>query len=184
MKSFSKQLAASLNVPQGGDELPILSYRYQARNHYPKSSLSSGIRLHSAFADYAQGQWVDPEFYYACAAVEEALAELAVVEVHSEVELSKNGINGVTDLHGTLQSGRPVVVELKSTLGEYSLAPAMEEVFQMATYAYLLDYENPLLLCVRVALRMQSINVFKVETERAHQLMRIVETELATEKAA
>ena len=160
----AKRLGAS--DPQWAEfssALPVASYRYRSMGRACGDALYVGDQLHRAFSKYADRQRVDQPFFEICRKIEEALAEQGVCEVASEVNIRSADLAGRVDLHGKTHLGRPVVVELKATLGEYALQPRASEVVQLVTYAELLNLQDPLLLCIRVSFDASVLNVFKIE---------------------
>lgn len=164
VKTLSKTIAESNpNWADWPTELPTATYRYEAPPLYRSEAIKAGERLHAAFSTYTQGEWITPALYFPCQAIESALADLGVYEIHSEQFIQKGSLRGQVDLHGTLQNGRPVVIELKATLGQHALKPRPSELIQLAAYAHLLEHKNPLLVCVRVALMKQRINTYVID---------------------
>jgi hypothetical protein len=144
-------------------EIPTSSYRYQAPALNHEGAMQAGQQLHEAFCNYTSGKWITPALYTPCLIIENALADIGVHKIHSEQPLRQGSLCGQVDLHGTLKNNRPVVIELKATLGEFATKPRPSELIQLATYAHLLGHQNPLLVCLRVALRQQRVNAFCLE---------------------
>lgn len=130
-------------------------------------SLRSGERFHQHFSRFTKGLWVPSVHYTACLAIEATLVERRVAEIESEVPVQGFGLRGQVDVVGKLDNGRPVVVELKTTLGEYALKPRPAEVIQLGTYASLLRLEDPLLLWLRISLKSRCISVFSMDESTA-----------------
>jgi len=144
-------------------EFPAQTYRFRDRGRFFGDAMRSGERFHCAFSQYTAGLWVPPVYYEACLSVEGALAGEKVAEIQSEVPVQGFGLAGQVDVAGTLESGRPVVAELKTTLGEYALKPKPAEVIQLGTYATMFRHEDPLLLWLRVSLKSRCISLFKMD---------------------
>jgi hypothetical protein len=148
-------------------DIPSASYHYQAPTLHYASAMDAGQRLHEAFCNYTSGTWITPALYYPCQMIENALADIGVHKIHSEQPLRQGSLCGQVDLHGTLKNHRPVVIEIKVTLGEFATKPRPSELIQLAAYAHLLEHHNPLLVCLRVALIPQRINAFCLEESSA-----------------
>lgn len=142
--------------------LPSATYEYRAPKHGRSSAMASGDKFHRTFSNFANGSWVAPKYYYPALAICDALADLGVREIQSEVPVSIGNLRGIIDIVGTTDAGCLVVVELKTTLGEYAMEPRTSELFQLATYAHMLGHQDARLACMRIALNQQRINVYEV----------------------
>jgi hypothetical protein len=125
-----------------------------------KTPLQAGDSFHSGFSRYVSGENATREYRSAFSAVENALADFGIIEVDSELAVHGHGLRGQVDLVGRDDSGRPVLAELKTTLGPYALKPRTSEVIQLGTYAFLQGSINPKLMWIRVGLRSSVVSVF------------------------
>ena len=161
---FSKKLAAmEPEWAQWDSEFPDQTVNFRERGRFYGDPIASGKLFHRAFCLFTEGTWVPPVHHAACLAIEAVLADQGIFEIQSEVPVQGFGLTGQVDIKGTLNSGRPVVVELKTTLGEYALKPKPAEVIQLGTYAAMLRHEDPLMLWLRVSLKSHCISVFAMD---------------------
>lgn len=163
--TFSKSLGEP-SWAQWDSEFPDNTVRFRERGRFFGDAMGSGERFHQAFSHYVAGIWVARVHHTACSAIEGVLADHDVAEIQSEVPVQGFGLRGQVDVVGTLDSGQPVVAELKTTLGEYALKPRPAEVIQLATYAAMLGHQNPLLLWLRVSLNSRCISVFRMDESK------------------
>lgn len=157
-------------------DLPSATYRFRGTGRYFSGSVKEGIEFHEAFAAFSAGQWVNPKHYQACETVVDALRDLEVINIETEVPLFGSHLSGVADIIGRTTDGRMLIADLKTTLGDYALAPRPAELIQLAAYAALLGQERLRLVCIRLALRHQCINVFEIEQKQILNLMNLVQS--------
>ena len=121
-----------------------------------------GEDFHGNLEKHLGGSWISKEHYYACSAVGEILDDLNIQRksLRTEQVLKSDAISGRADIVGKDRFGRDCVVEIKTTLGNFALAPQSCEFAQMAIYADLLGFEIPRLICIRVNLRLGKAAVF------------------------
>ena len=161
---FSKKLASTEpEWAQWPSEFPDETIRFRERGKFFGDAIDSGERFHRAFSRFTEGLWVSPVHHAACLAIQGVLADEEVVEFESEVPVKGYGLRGQVDIVGELESGRPVVVELKTTLGDFALKPRPAEVIQLGTYAAMLGLQDPLLIWLRISLKSHCISAFKME---------------------
>jgi len=141
-------------------ELPDAVYGFKMFRSGFKTPLQARDSFHSDFSRYVSGENATREYRSAFSAVENALADFGVVEVCSELPVAGHGLSGQIDLVGCDDTDRPVLAELKTTLGPYALKPRPSEVIQLGTYAFLQGSINPKLMWIRVGLRSSVVSVF------------------------
>ncbi|PXA05731.1 hypothetical protein DDZ13_02350 [Coraliomargarita sinensis] len=157
------QFSKTLGVPDCAhwpSELPDGVFGFRIDRSDFETPLQAGDNFHSAFNRHIAGENIEPPYNTACLAVENALSDFGVVEVDSEIPVRGSGLSGQIDIVGRDDSGRPVLVELKSTLGSYGLKPRPSEVIQLGTYAFIQGSLNPRLMWLRVGLRSSCVSVF------------------------
>lgn len=159
---FSKQLSHSEWATWRSD-LPDAVYNFRMGRSKFETPLQAGDNFHSAFNRFISGGNMALPYNAPCLAVEDALADFGVVEVDSEVPVQRSGLSGQIDIVGRDDSGRPVLTELKTTLGPYALKPRPSEVIQLGTYALLQGSINPKLMWIRVGLRATCVSVFVMD---------------------
>jgi hypothetical protein len=93
------------------------------------------------------------------------------------VPLHGTHLHGVADIVARTSENELVIADLKTTLGDYALPQKPAELLQLASYAVLAGDEPSRLICVRVALRQRSINVFEVDQRIALKLMELIRVE-------
>ena len=160
------QFSKSIGQPSWAlwdSEFPDQTIRFRERGRFFGDSIESGERFHRAFSRFTEGLRVSPVHHAVCLATRGLLADEEVVKFKSEVPVRGFGLSGQVDIVGKLDSGRPVLVELKTTLGEFALKPRPAEVIQLGTYAAMLELKNPLLIWLRVSLKSRCISAFKME---------------------
>ncbi|WP_269537997.1 hypothetical protein [Cerasicoccus fimbriatus] len=165
---FSKSLATEyLPWTQWPKRLPDILLDYKA--NYPMAHLPSlqiGEELHEHLSRFLKyGKWIPPEYYFPCVTIADALLAIGfrLEDINSELSVQCGPVAGQVDVCGVLGNGRPCVVEVKATQGKYVLPPRASEVVQMATYAYGLGYSEPVLACLRVAVRKCCVSAFIVD---------------------
>ena len=181
-KGFSQlQIAADLAPVI---DIPFATYRFSGGGPYAKNRVDAGVGLHQAFAAYSTSIAINPKYTGACRCIVGALADLGIIEFQTEVPLHGTNLHGIADIVGHTSKNGFVIADLKTTLGEYALPPKPAELIQLSSYAVLAGDGPSRLICVRVALRQRTINVFEVDYHRARKLIKLVRLEMNLENAA
>lgn len=164
--------------------LPQHVYNLEVPRIASGRSLDLGEQLHAKLHQFWGGTWIDPDYYYTCAAIEDVLIDLGLDRgnLKTELPVSGNGLNGQVDICGSLSDGRSAVIEIKSTQGEYALPPSSRELCQLALYSSLLKYDAPTLICLRVNFRLRKVSAFVMSDASA--LIANVELEASALNAA
>lgn len=162
---FSRTTSAALQTTwaEWPTPLPNAVYRFQtSTSPLTGSPIDAGEALHECYQDYRAKKWVTKEYYRACQTIDLALSDMNIDHNTLEIEspIRTKGLSGQIDIKGKTKAGRHVVVELKTTLGQYALNPRPQELIQLVTYSQMLNIKNPLLVCLRIALNRGTLSAF------------------------
>lgn len=140
-----------------------LVFDFEATKMPRGSSLMLGSLVHDYLPAFIEGDYVPEAYADTCAVIYDILYQMGMDEVESEEVVNGVGLSGRIDMHGIDVRGRHWVVEVKCSQGLYLPPPSRREIFQMVSYAKLLDQTIPPgLICLRVNLRTRKVGVYRI----------------------
>jgi len=135
-------------------------YDYAGTGMFNGDSMKVGEELHKHLELYLNGRFVPQREREVCSVIVEILLELGLDDIETECAVQYGSVRGKVDLYGTHANGRSWVIEVKTTQGSHIEEPRAQELMQLALYARMLQFKNPLLACIRVNLRTMKVGVY------------------------